>query len=108
MTILERSEKKIKFVVLPTEGKSNTANIMISDGKFDGVVFNYGAISVADKEDEGVLTFDYFVEEPKDYLNNITPEDKAELEQTVGDILVDVIETYVMEKTNDNRNDDSK
>lgn len=109
MTILERSEKKIKFTVLPSDGTNNTANIMITEeGKFDGVVFNYGAMNIADNNDEGVLSFDYTVEEPKDYLTTITAEDKSEFEQIVGDILVEIIETYVMEKTNDNRDNDTK
>ena len=109
MTILERSEKKIKFSVLPSDGTNNTANIMITEeGKFDGVVFNYGAMNIEDKNDEGVLTFDYTVEEPKDYLKTISADDKRELEQAVGDILVEIIETYVMDKTNDNRDNDTK
>lgn len=109
MTILERSEKKIKFTVLPSDGTNNTANIMITEeGKLNGVVFNYGAMNIEDKNNEGVLTFDYTVEEPKDFFNTISAKDKRELEQAVGDILVGIIETYVMDKTNDNRDNDTK
>ena len=110
MKVLERTDQKIKFTVLPTDGKSNTANIMITEGKFEGVVYNYGVMDIKDSKDsdDGVLSFEYTVEEPKDFLDTITTEDKLELEQTVGDILVDIIEQYVMEKTNDHRNNDTK
>jgi len=56
------------------------------DSEFNGVVFNFGAVEFPD-EDQPVLRFDYNIIE-----GDVKVDRKVYFEQTIGDILVELIE----------------
>ena len=75
----------------------NWASICIQGGKFDGVIYNYGKVSVSEKENQdGTLPFkfDYSI------IDNIgiSREDFGEeFFVLIGDILVDIIDEQIEE-----------
>lgn len=87
---------KYQILEVPDQEEGGTAKVMISEGKFDGFVYRYGAIKFLEDEDDdqATLQFDYDLESaPEDYIVEQENEDaeKDEFEQLVGDILVDII-----------------
>ena len=73
------------------------ASVCIKGGKFDGVIYNYGKVSVSEKENQdGTLPFkfDYSI------IDNIgiSREDFGEeFFVLIGDILVDIIDEQIEE-----------
>ena len=68
--------------------QQDTALIRITEGKFQDFVFQCGNVSVGDDEAETFpVQFNY--ELKYDYINEQA--DKLEFEQTLGDILYDII-----------------
>jgi hypothetical protein len=64
--------------------------IIISEGKYEGIKFQYGRIAFNEQEDSMALKFDYnLIENP-----NELKEDQ-ELVDTLGDILMDVLEEEI-------------
>ena len=64
--------------------------IIISEGKYEGIKFQYGRIAFDEQEDSMALKFDYnLIENP-----NELKEDQ-ELVDTLGDILMDVLEEEI-------------
>ena len=77
-----------------SRGTEQWASIMITKGEYEGVIYQYGRVSVAEKENEDgtmPLSFDYNVVDQNGH-------DKEELDSSVefknilGDILVDVLD----------------
>ena len=77
-----------------SRGTEKWASIMITKGKYDGVIYQYGRVSVAEEENENgkmPLSFQYNVIDEVGH-------DKEELEKsnefrnTLGDILVDILD----------------
>ena len=77
-----------------SSGTEKWASIMITKGKYDGVIYQYGRVSVAEEENEDgkmPLSFQYNVIDEVGH-------DKEELEKsnefknTLGDILVDILD----------------
>ena len=77
-----------------SRGTEKWASIMITKGKYDGVIYQYGRVSVAEKENEDgkmPLSFQYNVIDEVGH-------DKEELEKsnefknTLGDILVEILD----------------
>ena len=77
-----------------SRGTEKWASIMITKGKYDGVIYQYGRVSVAEEESEDgkmPLSFQYNVIDEVGH-------DKEELEKsnefknTLGDILVDILD----------------
>jgi hypothetical protein len=71
--------------------------------KFDGVVYRYGRVQFGTTEDEdGRLTFRYeydIVTVPKDIADqDLDESDRAELENLVGDILLNILESDLSDK----------
>ena len=74
--------------------KDNWTSILITKGDYEGVVYRYGRVSVAEKEnDEGnlPLSFKFNV---LDYNNHNEEELNASVEfkDTIGDILVEILD----------------
>ena len=87
---------KYEILDVPDQEQGGTARVMICDGKFEAFVYRYGAIKIGEEEDRdgnGVLEFDYDLETaPEDYLVEDNEDtEKAEFENLIGDILVDII-----------------
>jgi hypothetical protein len=77
-----------------SRGTEQWASIMITKGEYEGVIYQYGRVSVAEKENEDgtmPLSFDYNVVDQNGH-------DKEELDSSVefknilGDILVDILD----------------
>ncbi len=70
------------------------ASIIIQEGKYEGIIYQYGQVSVAESEDENgnmPLSFKYNVIE----YNGHEQEDlnkSVEFKNTLGDILVEILD----------------
>ena len=77
-----------------SRGNDKWASFVITKGKYTGIIYQYGRVSVAEKENEDgnlPLSFDYNV---LDY-NNLKEEDihsSVEFKNTLGDILVEILD----------------
>jgi hypothetical protein len=81
------------YEVIFTEEKE-TARIRITKGKFINFVYSYDKVSMNDpsEDDELKLSFNYeLIEAPESYEYEDEEADKAEFEETIGDILYDII-----------------
>ena len=77
-----------------SKGDDDWASIMIKDGEYEGIIYQYGKVSVAESEDENgklPLAFKYNI---VDYNNHKQEElDAAEdFKNTLGDILVEILD----------------
>ena len=77
-----------------SRGQDQWASIMITKGEYEGVIYQYGRVSVAEEENEDgkmPLSFDY-------NIVDINGHDKEELDSTtdfkntLGDILVEILD----------------
>ena len=77
-----------------SRGKEQWASIMITKGKYEGIIYQYGRVSVAEEENkngEMPLSFNY-------NIVDINGHDKEELDSstdfknTLGDILVEILD----------------
>ena len=70
---------------------SENVPVIITEGKYEGIKYNYGSIKFEEENDGAKLVFDY------DILENTTPIETEELESTdefhntIGDILMDIL-----------------
>ena len=77
-----------------SRGQDQWASIMITKGEYEGIIYQYGRVSVAEVENEDgkmPLSFDY-------NIVDINGHDKEELDSstdfknTLGDILVEILD----------------
>ena len=77
-----------------SRGEDKWASILITKGKYTGIIYQYGKVSVAERENEEgnlPLSFDYNV---VDY-NNFEEDDihsSTDFKNTLGDILVEILD----------------
>ena len=92
---------RYEILDVPDQEDGGTARVMICEGKYESFVYRYGAIKLAEEDEDGngILQFDYDLESaPEDYVVEGNEDaQKAEFEHIVGDILVDII-TKAVEK----------
>ena len=77
-----------------SRGEDKWASILITKGKYKGIIYQYGRVSVAEEENEDgkmPLSFDYNVVDvnghEKEELDSST-----EFKNTLGDILVEILD----------------
>lgn len=80
-----------KYAVLEAKDKDSVCPIMIVEGQYEGTVLTYDVVKISE---DGVLSFNYNVME-----GDATG---SEFENTLGDILVNMIEKKVFD---DDRNE---
>ena len=80
-----------KYAVLEAKDKDSVCPIMIVEGQYEGTVLTYDVVTISE---DGVLSFTYNVME-----GDATG---SEFENTLGDILVNMIEEKVFD---DDRNE---
>lgn len=106
-----------KYVYLEQGDKDALCPIMITEGPFEGFVYQYGVVKVEeieDNNDEGAkLSFDYqLIEVPHDYqVTEDEDEEKVQFETVIGDILTDIITNYDVDDgydVNDDRETDTQ
>ena len=81
------------YEVIFTE-KKETARIRITKGKFINFVYSYDKVSMNNPEEDGELKLSFSYEligAPESYKYEDEKADKAEFEDTIGDILYDII-----------------
>ena len=77
-----------------SKGEDKLASILITKGKYTGIIYQYGRVSIAERENEDgnlPLSFDYNV---VDY-NNFKESDihsSKDFKNTLGDILVEILD----------------
>jgi len=77
-----------------SRGTEQWASIMITKGEYEGVIYQYGRVSVAEKEnDHGKLplSFQYNVIDENGHSKE-TLETSNEFKNTLGDILVEILD----------------
>ena len=89
-----------------SRGKEKWASIMLTNGEYEGVIYQYGKVSVPEEEDENgnmPLSFKYNI---VDY-NGHDEEDlesSKDFKNTLGDILVEILDEQ-LEASNFEYND---
>jgi|TARA_R110000744_G_scaffold113666_1_gene212841 hypothetical protein len=92
---------KGKYTFVAKEGDDLASICITNNGKYHGVVYKYGVVNVAEKEDENgnlPLRFEYDI---VDNYGVSREEFDKEFFTLIGDILVDIIENQD-EGVNDN------
>ena len=77
-----------------SKGDDDWASVMIKDGKYEGIIYQYGKVSVAESEDENgnmPLSFKYNIIDYSGH-NQEDLESSVEFKNTLGDILVEILE----------------
>ena len=97
------SDIKDSYVFVESTSQDQTC-IGIQDGKFAGVVYKYGKVSVGDERKDGNMPFKF---EFDIIDNNSVPKEQFgdDWSNLIGDILIDIIEEQYAES--DNRKDNS-
>ena len=77
-----------------SRGQDQWASILITKGKYEGIIYQYGRVSVAEEENENgkmPLSFNYNIVDinghDKEELDNST-----DFKNTLGDILVEILD----------------
>ena len=99
----------MKYTLIEHKDAEDQWAVMLSEGKYEGLVYKYGKIDFHESnDDEGAtLSFEYDVLEPIDTdVENLTGKDYEEFKTLVGDILVELIEASI--DYHENRNDDTE
>jgi hypothetical protein len=88
----------IKYDYVPDENDSTLECIKIMEGKYEGLVYQYGTVSFNENEknDDASMQFNYRT------IKDVEDKDPDEIQQILGDILVDILNEHV-----DETNDDS-
>ena len=94
---------KDRYVFVESTSQDQTC-IGIQDGKFAGVVYKYGKVSVGEETEDGNMPFQF---EFDIIDNNSIPREKFDEEWTtlIGDILVDIMDKQYAKS--DNRKNDT-
>ena len=77
-----------------SKGDDDWASVMIKDGKYEGIIYQYGKVSVAESEDENgnmPLSFKYNIIDHIGH-NQEDLESSVEFKNTLGDILVEILD----------------
>tara|TARA_B100000513_G_scaffold191702_1_gene117297 strand:- start:479 stop:772 length:294 start_codon:yes stop_codon:yes gene_type:complete len=77
-----------------SRGQEQWASIMITKGEYEGVIYQYGRVSVAEEENEDgtmPLSFDYNVIDQNGH-NKEKLDSSVEFKNILGDILVEILD----------------
>jgi hypothetical protein len=77
-----------------SKGEDDWASIMIKDGEYEGIIYQYGKVSVAESEDENgnmPLSFNYNLIDHSGH-NKEDLESSDDFRNTLGDILVEILD----------------
>lgn len=99
----------MKYTLIEHKNAEEQWAVMLSEGKYEGLIYKYGKIDFHESDDQEVasLSFEYDVLEPIDIdVENLTGEDYEEFKTMIGDILVELIEASI--DYHENRNDNTE
>ena len=77
-----------------SRGKEQWASIMVTQGKYEGIIYQYGKVSIPESEDENgnmPLSFKYNIIDYSGH-NQEDLESSVEFKNTLGDILVEILD----------------
>ena len=77
-----------------SKGEDDWASIMIKDGEYEGIIYQYGKVSVAESEDENgnmPLSFKYNIIDNNGH-DQEDLESSKDFKNTLGDILVEILD----------------
>tara|TARA_Y100000034_G_C6720449_1_gene318724 strand:- start:323 stop:685 length:363 start_codon:yes stop_codon:yes gene_type:complete len=85
-----------KYDFVPDKEDKTLECIKIMDGKYEGMVYQYGTVGFEEVEDEdsAELVFNYRV------IDEVENSDPNELQEILGDILVEILDEHVEDLTN--------
>ena len=98
---------KGKYTFVAKEGDDLASICIINNGKYHGVVYKYGVVSVAEEEDENgnlPLRFEYDI---VDNCGVSKEEFDEEFFTLIGDILVNIIDTQDEDIDDDEEEEDA-
>ena len=98
---------KDKYTFVVKDGDDVSSICITNNGKYHGVVYKYGVVSVAEKENEdGTLPFKFEYDIVDNY--NIPREEfDGEFFRLIGDILVHIVENQESEDIYDEEKEDT-
>ena len=99
----------MKYTLIEHKDADDQWAVMISDGKYEGLVYKYGKIDFheSNENEDVTLSFEYDVLEPIDIdVEKLTGEDYIEFKTAIGDILVELIEASI--DYHENRSDNTE
>ena len=74
------------------EGRDTGAvAVQLLDSKYEGIIIKFGKVGINEVDNHAQLAFDY------DLIKGELPQDSSGLEETLGDILVDILENQLNE-----------
>jgi len=74
------------------EGRDTGATaVELLDDVYKGIIIKFGRVGIHEVDDHAQIAFDY------DLIKGELPEDSSGLEETLGDILVDILENRLDE-----------
>ena len=87
----------IKYDYVQDENDSTLECIKIMEGKYKGLTYQYGTVAFNENEenDDASMSFNYRV------VKDVDDKDPDELQQIIGDILVDILDEHVNETNDD-------
>lgn len=89
-----------KFLYLEQGDEDALCPIMITEGPFEGFVYQYGVVSVSehDHEDGAKLSYDYqLIEVPEDYVVVDEEQEQVNFETVIGDILTEIVMNSIID-----------
>lgn len=87
---------KLIAVVEPSvpDSDPHSYHIEILGGKFKGIVYKFGGVSITEENDDAQMHFSY------DVVSGAIPtEDKSEFESFIGDRLIEMLEEQLKERS---------
>ena len=93
------TDKTKSRYVFAQKGNADYSSIKITEGKFKDIIYHYGKVSFADKENaDGRLPmkFDYVIDKNDRNVNTL---DNQEFIDYIGDILIELLEQKVKDGT---------
>ena len=81
------------FTVLEEVNPAGFHILQFTDGEFEGIKFHYSEVAVEEEDDSAKLHFEYTVTD-----GAISEAQKSDFEQTLGDILLHMLEEQIAEQ----------
>lgn len=77
------------------DDKGDLIHIQLNDGKFSGVIFKYGRVNFGNQTTEGFKNISFQYDIIEDVNNKVTEANTKKFVDTIGDILIELIEKQI-------------
>jgi hypothetical protein len=82
---------------MDVDGATEATCIKILKGKYEGIIYQYGKVSVIEEEEPPRIQFDYFIESEGNFSLEVLKNDKKFI-TLMGDILVSIFDNNILKK----------